>query len=91
MGNDFVLVEARALLDLDWREFGLRACRRRFGIGADGLLVLQAEPDSGLKMQMFNPDGSPDICGNGLRCVARYARERGLVSSDRFAVSTFAG
>ncbi len=85
LGNDFVLIDAVTEPALaarsDWRELAIRMCDRRFGIGADGVLVLSA-PAQGpahLCMRIFNADGSEaEMCGNGLRCVGKYALERGL-------------
>lgn len=88
VGNDFVVVDGRDTSDVDWSAFAVAACDRRFGIGADGLLVMDFSRRADLRMQMFNPDGSPDVCGNGLRCVARYAWERGLVRGAQFSIET---
>ncbi len=62
-------------------DLALRLCARRFGVGSDGLLVL--EPSEGrLLVRMFNPDGTEDFCGNGLRCSAKHAFEQGWVEAD---------
>ncbi len=76
IGNDFVVVDARMGPATDWPEFARRACKRRFGIGADGLLIVGEAPDADAAMLMYNPDGTPDFCGNGLRCVARFVADR---------------
>lgn len=76
IGNDFIVIDARAGLRAEWGEVALRMCRRHFGIGSDGLLVIGEEADADARMDMFNPDGTPDFCGNGLRCVARYVADR---------------
>lgn len=91
-GNDFILVEADGKR-LDWSKLAKAVCHRHFGIGADGLLLLFKTKD-GLKMRMFNPDGSEaEACGNGLRCLVRYALDNGLVSAKaaEIAVETMAG
>jgi diaminopimelate epimerase len=88
VGNDFVVVDGRDQPEMDWSAFALAACDRRFGIGADGLLVIQNSDNADFRMAMFNPDGSPDVCGNGLRCVARYAWERGLINKTEFHIET---
>ncbi|MCB8932391.1 MAG: diaminopimelate epimerase [Fimbriimonadaceae bacterium] len=80
VGNDFVLVDLAALDALGIGEDRLPAITRavsprRFGIGSDGLLALDTRPRP-LRMRMFNPDGSEDFCGNGLRCAARFATTR---------------
>src|SRR5204863_5026509 len=76
VGNDFVLVDARGLPDLEWSGLAIEMCRRHFGIGADGLLVIDQSSIADAAMRMFNPDGTPDVCGNGLRCVARFLADR---------------
>jgi diaminopimelate epimerase len=76
VGNDFVVVDARGGTAADWPAVALNACDRRFGIGADGLLVIDYSDRADVRMRMFNPDGTEDFCGNGLRCVARYALDR---------------
>jgi diaminopimelate epimerase len=91
VGNDFVLVDARRTGGQDWSGLAMELCDRRTGIGADGLLVLDDTAFAEVMMRMYNPDGTPDVCGNGLRCVARYAVERGLVESDSLRIGTLAG
>lgn len=81
VGNDFVVVDGRGQNRLDWCALAKEMCDRRFGIGADGLLVLDTTRLADILMRMYNPDGTPDVCGNGLRCVARYWAER--LQSDR--------
>lgn len=90
-GNDFVMVDgAESALS---REplFIKGLCERRTGIGADGLIVV-SRSGSNLKMEYYNSDGSEaSLCGNGLRCAARFARERGLAASDQMEFSTASG
>ena len=89
IGNDFVLVDATELPEMDWPDFAIRTSDRHFGVGSDGLLVVMRSDVADIRMRMYNPDGSEDMCGNGLRCVAVYARDAGLVSKDEFTVETF--
>lgn len=91
VGNDFVVVDGRADGDYDWSGLAIEVCDRNMGIGADGLLVLDDTQRADIMMRMYNPDGTPDVCGNGLRCVARYAVERGIVAGDALRVATLAG
>lgn len=81
IGNDFVIVEAPAGSSADFGELSLALCDRRFGVGSDGLLVLARGTVDRFAMRMFNPDGTEDFCGNGLRCAAVFAAERGWVTS----------
>lgn len=92
LGNDFVVVESPGNLS----EATVQAwCDRRLGVGADGILgVSSPEPGSGadIRMHYWNADGSPaEMCGNGLRCVARYAFDRSMVTDRTFIVATATG
>jgi len=91
-GNDFILIEAGEE-ERDWPELARAMCHRHFSVGADGLILLLPSKLAELRMRMFNPDGSEaEACGNGLRCVARYALERGLAGARReFRVETLGG
>lgn len=91
VGNDFVVVDGRERADYDWSGLAVEICDRHTGIGADGLLVLDETLFADILMRMYNPDGTPDVCGNGLRCLARYAVERGIVTGDSLRVGTLAG
>ena len=94
LGNDFVLVEDRPER---WppRQLATLAghiCDRHFGIGGDGLIFIFKDDLGVMNMRIFNADGSePEMCGNGLRCMAKYAYLHGLVSQRTFAVRTRAG
>lgn len=73
IGNDFVLVAEPDLPpDLNLEDLAVDMCERRTGVGSDGLLVLAPG-----KLRMFNPDGTEDFCGNGLRCAIAEAHRRG--------------
>jgi diaminopimelate epimerase len=86
--NDFLVVDEPLLHDA---VLVARLCSRRAGIGADGLLAV-GPAEGGVSMRYWNADGSvAEMCGNGLRCVARYAVDRGLVSETRFVVETPVG
>ena len=98
LGNDFLMVDARTAGTDDW--LGLtperiqRLCDRRFGIGADGvILALPPRADGELRMRIFNADGSePEMCGNGIRCLARFlADSDGDDVGRRWQVETLAG
>jgi diaminopimelate epimerase len=89
LGNDFVVVVGPADVDAD---LARRWCDRRRGIGADGTLVVTPGDGGSVRMDYRNADGSPaEMCGNGLRCVARLARRLGMVSEDTFIVHTPVG
>ena len=77
-GNDFILVDARTI-EGEWSKLARAMCDRHFGIGADGLILVQDSTIADLKMRIFNADGSEaEVSGNGLRCFAKYAIEKGL-------------
>ena len=80
-GNDYVLVDVSVCGSLDWSKLAQEMCKRRFSVGADGLLVVSFadSDDAHARMRVFNPDGSEaDMCGNGVRCVANYVIENGI-------------
>ncbi len=82
IGNDFPLFHAEDLpTGTDLPSFVQRVSDRHFGIGGDGVLVLSKE-ESDLRLRMFNPDGTEDFCGNGLRIAASQARTQGWVGDD---------
>ena len=92
VGNDFIVIDARDGIQADWTEVAVRMCRRHFGIGSDGLLVIGDEAGADARMDMFNPDGTRDFCGNGLRCVARYVADRlSLDGPTELRIATMAG
>ena len=88
VGNDFVLVEAGAVQDANLGHLAQRLCHRPLGIGSNGLLIIGSGTRAPVSMRMFNPDGTEDFCGNGLRCVARFAYEQGYVDTPEFAIET---
>jgi len=80
--NDFIVVDARNM-ERDWSELALAACDRHLGIGADGLLLLLPSDKADFGMRTFDADGSEaETCGNGIRCLARYVLDKGLISPD---------
>jgi len=87
-GNDFLVVRGE---EREWPALAPALCDRRRGVGGDGVLVALPSRRADVRMRMYNPDGTEDDCGNGLRCLALYARERGLVAEDCFRVETLSG
>ena len=83
VGNHFALVVGAEERN-DWNQVAIDICAHKFGIGADGLLTMWLE-DGVVRLDMYNPDGTADFCGNGLRCAALVAsREYG--AGDEFIV-----
>lgn len=94
LGNDFVVVDGTRpdIAALPWAVFSPLLCDRAHGVGANGVLLLSPEPDGAIRMKMWNPDGSESgMCGNGLRCAARWAREQGWLSGDNANFRTLTG
>lgn len=87
-GNDFVVLTE---LPDDPAAMARRLCRRRSGVGGDGLLIVTQEGGDQVRMRMFNPDGTEDDCGNGLRCVAHLAWLRGLAAQPEFDIRSLTG
>jgi diaminopimelate epimerase len=94
IGNDFVMVDAIQEADLpsDLPALAKKVNDRRFGIGGDGLILLERGTQAPFKMRMFNPDGSEsEMCGNGIRCFAVLLRDHGHIAGDAIDVETGAG
>jgi len=92
-GNDFVLLRAQGD-EQDWSRLAQAMCDRHYGIGADGLILVLPSSHADVAMRMFNPDGSEaEMCGNGLRCVVKYAVDKGLAQprDGRISVETAVG
>ena len=85
-GNDFILIDEhdREVIPEDMKgAFAALYCDRRFGIGADGILFLQASEKADIRMRLFQPDESEAaMCGNGIRCLAKYAYDAGYVKES---------
>ncbi|MCX2478715.1 diaminopimelate epimerase [Pedobacter sp. MC2016-15] len=83
-GNDFVLIDNRSL-NFQYKDNKnvLQLCDRRFGIGSDGLMLLQDHPDYDFEMLYFNADGNlGSMCGNGGRCIVAFAKELGIIDRE---------
>lgn len=84
-GNDFIMIDTtldESLQRVDWSAFARVGCDRERGIGSDGLLLVVRYDDGVYGMDMLNPDGThAEMCGNGIRCVARLASERGYLAT----------
>ena len=98
LGNDFLLIDARILGEIDSPdpnpEVIRQICDRRYGIGADGLIMALPPSQGGeVRMRIFNADGSePEMCGNGIRCLARFLADRdGDGPGRRWLIETLAG
>lgn len=93
LGNDFILIEDFDKNNLaNGAELAVRLCNRKTGIGADGLVFILPSETADIQMRIFNPDGSePEMCGNAIRCFARYLYDHGIVKKQTIRVETLAG
>ncbi len=95
LGNDFVMVDLLKNKDYpraDLSSLAGKVCHRQLGVGADGLVLILPDEQADARMRIFNPDGSePQMCGNAIRCVARYLFEQGIVPRERIRINTLAG
>ncbi|MBZ0169468.1 diaminopimelate epimerase [Candidatus Methylomirabilis lanthanidiphila] len=91
-GNDFIMIDNRGgRLDIEPRTLAERLCRRRISVGADGLILVEPSATADFRMRILNADGSEaEMCGNGGRCVARFAEMLGIAGSD-MTFETLAG
>lgn len=91
-GNDYVYIDCFAETVADPASLAREISDRHCGVGGDGLILILPSDQADLRMRMFNADGSEaEMCGNGIRCVAKYAYDHGLVSSRTLQVETGAG
>ncbi|MDM7461093.1 MAG: diaminopimelate epimerase [bacterium] len=93
-GNDFVLLDLlRQPLPMDdWAALARRLCDRRFGVGADGVLLVESSERAAYRMRILNADGSEaSMCGNGIRCFAHYLWWHYALPNDVLAIETLAG
>lgn len=92
LGNDFIFIDGRRSKIPALKKMAKRLCDRRFGIGADQILVLGNSKKADFSMEIYNADGSEvEMCGNGLRGLARYVSEHKLSRKSEFQVETRAG
>src|SRR5688572_2881863 len=94
IGNDFVMVDTirDGGLDGDLVQLSRKVNDRRFGVGGDGLILVEKGDAAPFRMRMFNPDGSEsEMCGNGIRCFAKLINERGYTEPGEVDVETGAG
>jgi diaminopimelate epimerase len=92
LGNDFIIlnnIENKTPMDGNTAE---KLCHRGFGIGADGVILVEQSTQADVKMIIYNSDGSrPEMCGNGIRCFAKHVYDEGIVKKSNIVVETDAG
>jgi diaminopimelate epimerase len=92
IGNDYVYVDCTKQELKNTEEIARFVSDRHFGIGADGLILICSSDVADFRMDMYNADGSRgEMCGNGIRCVAKYVYDYGLTDKEEIAIETLAG
>jgi len=82
-GNDFVMIDNRNhLFPKTDKETIKKICDRRYGIGSDGLILIEDNNNEDFEMVFFNPDASQSLCGNGSRCAVKFAANLGLIKNE---------
>ena len=94
LGNDFVVIDTttNSYESSDLASIAAKLCDRHFGIGGDGMILMEKSEKADFKMRMFNPDGSEaEMCGNGIRCLAEYVSDHNLTDKNSLVIETLAG
>lgn len=92
LGNDFIVINNLQNYDFDWPTIAIKLCDRNRGIGADGIMLVNKGEKADYKMVLYNSDGSlAKMCGNGIRCFAKYLYDKGLINELEFTVDTDSG
>ncbi|MCX4316353.1 MAG: diaminopimelate epimerase [Lachnospiraceae bacterium] len=91
-GNDYIYVDAAKEMIEHPSDLAIRLSDRHFGIGSDGLILICPSGQADFRMRMYNADGSEaEMCGNGIRCVAKYVYDKGLTDKTSISIETGAG
>ncbi len=95
LGNDFVILDYTEFekTGMSMPDLAVKLCDRNFGIGADGMIIPNLTPKTGdIGWYFYNSDGTTaQMCGNGIRCFAKYVKDKNLVNSNKFNIETLAG
>ena len=94
LGNDYICINCleNILAENKLPQIARYMCNRNFGIGADGLILVQESPVADIKMRIFNKDGSEaEMCGNGIRCFAKYVYDNRIIDKQTISIETKAG
>lgn len=92
-GNDFVLIDCtKNDFQYSLNILSKYLCDRHYGVGADGIILIEKSDIADFKMRIFNQDGSEaEMCGNGIRCFAKYVFEKEMINQSKFTIETLAG
>lgn len=92
LGNDFVIIDGREQQDIDYNAMAKKICTSHLSVGADGIMVVLPSVHANIRMRIINSDGSEaEMCGNGIRCFARYVYDKGIVQKTMMEIETLAG
>ena len=92
LGNDYVYIDAINQKIENKSELAKFVSNRNFGVGSDGLILIERSEVADFKMTMFNSDGSQaEMCGNGIRCVAKFVYDKGMTDKTTIKIETLAG
>ncbi|MGV7929476.1 MAG: diaminopimelate epimerase [Spirochaetota bacterium] len=92
IGNDYIYIDARSTAVRHPEKLAVAMSDRHFGVGSDGLILILKSETADFRMRMFNADGSEaEMCGNGIRCFAKYVYDHALIKNKRISVETLAG
>ncbi len=92
IGNDYLYIDARSTAVRHPEKLAVAMSDRHFGAGSDGIILILESDTADFRMRMFNSDGSEaEMCGNGIRCFAKYVYDHGLIKNKSIAVETLAG
>ena len=94
LGNDYICINCleNILAENKLPQIARYMCNRNFGIGADGLILVQESTIADIKMRIFNKDGSEaEMCGNGIRCFAKYVYDNKIIDKQNISIETKAG
>ena len=95
LGNDFVVLDYDEFIKTEKSpsDLALKLCDRKFSIGADGLIIVNPNSkETDIEWIFYNSDGTPaQMCGNGMRCFAKYVTDKGIINKKSFSVKTLAG
>lgn len=91
-GNDYIYINCFKEVVEDPMQLAIEMSNRHFGIGSDGIVLIQPSEEADFKMRMFNADGSEaEMCGNAIRCVGKYVYDYGMMESTNVSIETLAG
>lgn len=95
LGNDFIMLDDRdeKIADhISYSDLAVKLCHRHFGIGGDGIILARESQSHDIRFVIINSDGTePQMCGNGMRCFAKFLYEKGILAKETMRVETLAG